>query len=75
MTTAIEEKTTKIKVNGKAVRTKQERERLCNSNIFIERVEKKAYELFEQRGRQNGHHFDDWFKALEIVEKEMIEGK
>jgi len=43
--------------------------------IFAERVEKKAYELFEKRGCQNGCDWDDWFQAEKIVEGEMIAGQ
>ncbi len=32
-----------------------------------EQVQRKAYELFEQRGRQPGHELEDWFKAEQIV--------
>lgn len=44
-------------------------------NIFGERVEKKAYELYEKRGCQHGRDFDDWLEAEKIVEKEMISGQ
>lgn len=29
----------------------------------LEKIEKRAYELFEWRGRENGHDLEDWFKA------------
>jgi hypothetical protein len=28
-----------------------------------ERIQLRAYELFEQHGRQNGHALDDWLRA------------
>lgn len=28
-----------------------------------EDVERRAYELYERRGRTDGHHWDDWFQA------------
>ena len=30
-------------------------------------VEKKAYELYEKRGRKGGHSIDDWLEAERIV--------
>ncbi|HZR27248.1 MAG TPA: Hsp20 family protein [Terriglobales bacterium] len=48
-------------------------------NRLMKQIEKRAYELFEWRGRENGHDREDWFKAeqefvkpvaLEITEKE-----
>ena len=30
-------------------------------------VAKKAYELFEKRGRKAGHSIDDWLEAERIV--------
>ena len=36
-----------------------------------ERIAKKAYELYEQRGQQAGHELEDWLEAEELVRKEM----
>ena len=30
-------------------------------------IEKKAYELYEKRGRKAGHSMDDWLEAERIV--------
>ena len=30
-------------------------------------IEKKAYELWEKRGRKPGHSFNDWLEAERIV--------
>ena len=38
-----------------------------------ERIAKKAYELYEQRGRQAERDVEDWLKAEELVRKEMNE--
>jgi len=43
-----------------------------NAKIYAEMVEKKAYELYEKRGGENGNDWDDWFKAERLVEEEMI---
>ncbi len=36
-----------------------------------ERIAKKAYELYEYRGRQAERDLEDWLKAEELVRKEM----
>lgn len=36
-----------------------------------ERIAKKAYELYEQRGRLSDRHVEDWLQAEELVRKEM----
>jgi hypothetical protein len=38
-----------------------------------ERISRKAYELWEQRGRQEGNAFQDWLDAEEIVMEEIHE--
>jgi hypothetical protein len=36
-----------------------------------EQVRRRAFELYEQRGREEGHELDDWLQAeLEIVRKQ-----
>lgn len=32
-----------------------------------ETIRKKAYELYEKRGRKTGHAMDDWLEAERIV--------
>jgi Protein of unknown function (DUF2934) len=34
-------------------------------------IEKKAYELYEKRGRKPGHSFDDWLEAERIIKGKM----
>jgi hypothetical protein len=29
----------------------------------VEDIRRRAYELYEQRGREDGHDVDDWFEA------------
>ena len=36
-----------------------------------ERIAKKAYELYEQRGRQDGRELEDWLEAEELIRKEI----
>jgi hypothetical protein len=38
---------------------------------FYQRVEKKAYELYEGRGYQSGNDWQDWFEAEQIVRNEL----
>ena len=41
------------------------------SDQVRERIAEKAYELYEQRGRQAERDLEDWLKAEELVRKEM----
>ena len=41
------------------------------SDEVRERIAKKAYELYEQGGRQPERDLEDWLKAEELVRKEM----
>jgi len=34
---------------------------------ITEMIKKKAYELYEKRGRKQGHAVDDWLEAERIV--------
>ena len=45
------------------------------SNEMRERIAQKAYELYEERGRQAERDVEDWLTAEELVRKEMIEGQ
>ena len=40
-----------------------------------ERIAQKAYELWEQRGRQAGNDLRDWFDAEDIVMEEIHEAR
>lgn len=40
-----------------------------------ERISQKAYELWEQRGRQEGNALRDWLDAEEIVMEEIHEAR
>ena len=45
------------------------------SDELRERIAKKAYELYERRGRQSERHVEDWLKAEEIIRKEMNDNR
>jgi len=34
-------------------------------------VEKKAYELYEKRGKKSGHSIDDWLEAERIIKGKL----
>ena len=37
---------------------------------LLEQIRLRAYELFEQRGRNEGHELDDWLQAeAEVMER------
>lgn len=40
-----------------------------------ERISRKAYELWEQRGRQEGNALRDWLDAEEMVMEEIHEAR
>ncbi len=40
-----------------------------------ERISHKAYELWEQRGRQEGNALRDWFEAEAMVMEEIHEAR
>lgn len=40
-----------------------------------ERIARKAYELYEQRGRQEGYALQDWLDAETIVMEEIHESR
>jgi hypothetical protein len=42
---------------------------------FEEQIARKAYELFEQRGREAGHEVDDWLEAERMVTNEIEQSK
>jgi polyhydroxyalkanoate synthesis regulator phasin len=45
------------------------------SDEVRERIAKKAYELYEQRGRQAERHLEDWLEAEELIRKEMTNSR
>ena len=45
------------------------------SDKVRERIAKKAYELYEQRGRQADRQVEDWLEAEALVRKEMNDAR
>lgn len=75
MTAHRDKKLAKITNDRKIVQAGQARAKTVDSDFFAQRVEEKAYELYETRGRQDGNDWKDWFDAQKIVEAEMITGQ
>ena len=43
------------------------------SNVeFYARVARRAYDLFERRGREEGHDVEDWLEAERLVKDELL---
>jgi hypothetical protein len=40
---------------------------------FYARVARRAYDLFERRGREEGHDVEDWLEAERLVKDEMLQ--
>jgi hypothetical protein len=40
-----------------------------------EQVSRRAYELYEARGREDGHDLDDWLRAESDVAQQQSESK
>jgi hypothetical protein len=38
-----------------------------------EQIRLRAYELYEARGRQDGHELEDWFEAESEFNEEQVE--
>jgi len=43
--------------------------RTIGSQDTAEQIRKKAYELYEKRGKKAGHAFDDWLEAERIIKQ------
>jgi hypothetical protein len=42
-----------------------------SSSELEQQIRRRAYELYEQRGRDGGHDLEDWFQAeSEVTQKE-----
>ena len=38
-----------------------------NATVNVDEVRRRAYELYEERGRQHGFHNEDWYRAEQEV--------
>jgi len=48
-----------------------EQEKEGSMDTLNEKIARKAFELYEQRGWQHGHDLDDWLKAERLIFGEM----
>jgi Protein of unknown function (DUF2934) len=75
-TTKIKPKPTSSKGKGRAaLATRRMENPIELPDGMWERISRKAYELWEQRGRQDGNALQDWLKAEEIVMEEIHESR
>ena len=75
-TTKTKPKTKSSKGKGRSVPAVRRVEKLIElPEGMWERISQKAYELWEQRGRQDGNALRDWFDAEEIVMEEIHESR
>lgn len=69
-------KTTTSKAKGRvAPKTSRAEKPIELPDGMWERISRKAYELWEQRGRQEGNALRDWLEAEEIVMEEIHESR
>lgn len=69
-------RTTTRKVKGRPTSAASRTEKPIESpDGMRERISRKAYELWEQRGRQEGNAFRDWLEAEAIVMEEIHEAR
>lgn len=45
---------------------------LSGKDQFTDMVRKKAYELYEKRGRKPGYAMDDWIQAERIIKQKTF---
>jgi len=43
-------------------------------NIVLEQIAQRAYELYEARGREDGHDLEDWLRAEAEIMGEAARG-
>ncbi|TKB70616.1 MAG: DUF2934 domain-containing protein [Nitrospira sp.] len=69
-------KTITSKAKGRVVsKTRRAEKPIELPDGMWERISQKAYELWEQRGRQDGNAFRDWLDAEVIVMEEIHESR
>lgn len=69
-------KTATSKAKGRVVsKTRRAEKPIELPDGMWERISRKAYELWEQRGRQEGNAFRDWLDAEVIVMEEIHEAR
>ncbi|MDD5422586.1 MAG: DUF2934 domain-containing protein [Candidatus Omnitrophota bacterium] len=44
----------------------------ANQSQLTDMIRKKAYELFEKRGKKTGHAMEDWLEAERIIKRKAF---
>lgn len=44
----------------------------ASNDQVVDMIRKKAYELYEKRGRKSGHAMEDWLEAERIMKKRAL---
>jgi len=57
----------KIKAKQPTLKTPLSKKNTIDQKELFEKIQKKAYELFEKRGRTHGNDLADWFEAERLV--------
>jgi hypothetical protein len=43
--------------------TKKQATKVAGDEMLEEQIRRRAYEIYEERGREDGHDADDWLRA------------
>ena len=47
---------------------------ILSDEELYDRVARKAYKLYQQRGEDHGHNLADWLTAERLVQEELLHG-
>jgi len=72
-TTKAATSTTRKRKPAASRNTQPPRLTLSDEELY-ERVARKAYELYQQRGEEHGHDLADWLIAERLVQEELLHG-
>ena len=64
---AVKTKTVHPNLNGPNPKVRLPRPAVSEDPELHRRIARKAYELYEQRGRQHGHDREDWLEAEQLI--------
>ena len=66
---APKKKVAKKAATPKEVRTAPRATPKIDLRTYVNELNKRAYEIFQQRGSSHGHDWEDWFRAEREVKK------
>jgi Protein of unknown function (DUF2934) len=64
-------RTTRLKANRTSPSPSQSITQAGSTPERLEQIRMRAYELFEQRGRKDGHNLEDWLQAEAEVNQQQ----